>query len=158
MKVAVGSDHRGYQAKEVVKSIVGQLGHEIVDMGTDSNHPVDYPDVAYRVAMAVSKGDVDRAVLICATGIGMSISANKVPGVRAALCHDEFTAGVSRGHNDSNILCVSADQCGEGVLRRMVETWITMEFSGGRHERRVRKIEAIEQGRDPQDIKPNAPV
>jgi len=158
MKVAVGSDHRGYQAKEVVKSIVGQLGHEIVDMGTDTSHPVDYPDVAYRVALAVSKGDVDRAVLICATGIGMSIAANKVPGVRAALCHDDFTAGVSRGHNDSNILCVSADQCGEGVLRRMVETWVTMEFGGGRHERRVRKIEAIEQGKDPQDIKPNTPV
>ena len=88
----------------------------------------------------------------------MSISANKVPGVRAALCHDEFTAGVSRGHNDSNILCVSADQCGEGVLRRMVETWITTEFGGGRHDRRVRKIEAIEQGKDPRDIKPSAAV
>jgi ribose 5-phosphate isomerase B len=157
MKVAVGSDHRGYQAKDVVKSIVSQLGHELVDMGTDTHNPVDYPDIAYRVAKAVASGEVDRAVLICATGIGMSISANKVPGVRAALCHDEFTAGVSRGHNDSNILCVSADQCGEGVLRRMVETWMTMEFGGGRHERRVRKIEAIEKGQDPQDLKPGIP-
>ena len=153
MKVAVGSDHRGYQAKEIIKSIVGQLGYEFVDMGTGSQHPVDYPDVAYAVASAVSRGEIDRAVLICATGIGMSISANKVPGVRAALCHDDFTAGVSRGHNDSNILCVSADQCGEGVLRRMVETWLTTEFGGGRHDRRVRKIRVIEQGDDPREMK-----
>lgn len=150
MKVAVGSDHRGYQAKEIVKSIVKQMGHEFLDMGTDSNNPVDYPDVAFQAASAVSKHEADRAVLICATGIGMSIAANKVAGVRAALCHDEFTARVARGHNDSNVLCISADQCGEIVLRKMVETWLSTEFSAGRHERRVNKIASIEKGQDPQ--------
>ena len=149
MKIAVGSDHRGLEAKDIVKSIIGQLGHEAVDMGPMDNQPMDYPDVAYLVATAVSKGEVERAVLICATGIGMSIAANKIPGVRAALCHDEFTAGVSRGHNDSNVLCISADQSGEIMIRKMVEAWLTSEFSGGRHERRVNKISMIEQGKDP---------
>ncbi len=149
MKIAVGSDHRGLEAKEIVKSIIAQLGHEAVDMGPLDDQPMDYPDVAYLVATAVSKGEVERGVLICATGIGMSIAANKISGVRAALCHDEFTAGVSRGHNDSNVLCISADQSGEIVIRKMVEAWMTAEFSGGRHERRVNKITLIEQGKDP---------
>ncbi len=149
MKIAVGSDHRGYQAKEIVKSVITQMGHEFIDMGTASDQPVDYPDMAYQAAGAVSQGQAERAILICATGIGMSIAANKIPGVRAALCHDEFTAGVSRGHNNSNVLCFSADQTGEVVIRKMVETWLTTEFSGGRHERRVNKITLIEQGKDP---------
>lgn len=149
MKIAVGSDHRGYQAKEIVKSVITQMGHEFIDMGTATDQPVDYPDVAYQTAEAVSQGQVERGILICATGIGMSIAANKIAGVRAALCHDEFTAGVSRGHNDSNVLCFSADQTGEVVIRKMVEAWLTTEFSGGRHERRVNKIALIEQGKDP---------
>lgn len=149
MKIVVGSDHRGYRAKEIVKSIVSQMGHEHIDMGSADDRPVDYPDVAYQAATAVSAGQVDRAILICATGIGMCIAANKIAGIRAALCHDAFSAGVSRGHNNSNILCISADQTGEVVLRKMVETWLTTEFNGGRHERRVKKISAIEQGRDP---------
>jgi ribose 5-phosphate isomerase B len=149
MKVAIGSDHRGFHVKEIIKSIVTQLGHEAVDMGTANDHPVDYPDIAYVGAMAVSKKEVDRAILICATGIGMCIAANKIPGVRAALCHDDFTAGVSRGHNDSNVLCISADQIGRVVLRKMVETWLTTEFFGGRHDRRLNKIAAIEKGLDP---------
>jgi len=152
MKIAVGSDHRGYMAKEIVKSIIVQMGHEMIDMGTESERPVDYPDVAYLAARAVSRNEVDRAVLICATGIGMSITANKIKGVRAALCHDEFTAVVSRGHNDSNILCISADQTGEGLLRKMVEAWLTSDFSGGRHQRRLNKIVAIEQDKDPREI------
>ena len=151
MRVAIGSDHRGFEAKEVLKSILTQLGHEFVDMGTGSNDPVDYPDVAYRAAGAVADDTADRAILICATGIGMCIAANKVPGVRAALCHDDFTAGVSRGHNDSNVLCVSGDHCSEVILRRMVETWINTEFSAGRHQRRVSKITAIEDGKDPSE-------
>lgn len=151
MKVAVGSDHRGYDAKEIVKSIITQMGHEFVDMGTTDSEPMDYPDIAYRVSSAVSKQDVDRGILICATGIGMCIAANKIKGVRAALCHDEFTAGVSRVHNNSNVLCLGADQSGEVTLRKMVEAWLTSEFSAGRHERRVAKIEAIEQGLDPQN-------
>ncbi|MCP4452388.1 MAG: ribose 5-phosphate isomerase B [Planctomycetes bacterium] len=150
MKIAVGSDHRGYEAKEIVISIVTQMGHEFADMGTTDNHPMDYPDAAYRVATSVSSGEVDRGILICSTGIGMCIAANKIDGVRAALCHDEFTAGVSRVHNDSNVLCFGADQSGEVMLRKMVETWLTSEFSAGRHERRVAKIQAIEKGLDPQ--------
>jgi len=152
MKIIVGSDHRGFQAKEIIKSIITQMGHEFVDMGAESSHPIDYPDVAYLAARAVSNKEVDRAILICATGIGMSIAANKIEGVRAALCHDEFSAGVSRVHNDSNVLCISADQSGEVILRKMVETWLTSEFSGGRHERRVNKIAAIEQGLDPRTV------
>ena len=152
MRVAVGSDHRGFHVKEIIKSIIVQIGHEAVDLGTHSDHPVDYPDVAYLGAKAVSEKRVDRAILICATGIGMCIAANKIPGVRAALCHDEFSAGVSRGHNDSNILCISADQVGRVVLRKMVETWLTTDFAGGRHERRIRKIVAIENGQDPREV------
>ena len=152
MKVAMGCDHRGFGAREIVKSIVAQLGHELIDMGTDSDSPVDYPDVAYLAASAVSNKDVDRAILICATGIGMCIAANKVEGVRAALCHDTFSAVVSREHNDSYVLCISAEQSGEGVLRKMVEIWLTSDFTGGgRHERRVNKIGLIEQGRDPRE-------
>ncbi len=150
MKIAVGSDHRGFEAKEMVKSIVTQMGHEFSDMGTTDNRPMDYPDIAYLVAIGVSKGEVDRGILICSTGIGMCIAANKVDGVRAALCHDEFTAGVSRVHNDSNVLCFGADQSGEVMLRKMVETWLSSNFSIGRHERRVAKIQAIEKGLDPQ--------
>jgi len=151
MKIVMGCDHRGFGAKEIVKSVVAHLGHELIDMGAVSDSPVDYPDVAYQAAIAVSTKDADRAILICATGIGMCIAANKVDGVRAALCHDAFSAGVSREHNDSNVLCVSAEQSGEFVLRKMIETWLGSEFSGGRHERRVQKIGLIEQGQDPRE-------
>lgn len=153
MKVAVGSDHRGFDAKQVVKALVVQMGHECIDFGTDGTHPVDYPDLAFVVATAVSKKQVDRAILICATGLGMSIAANKVRGIRAALCHDELSAKIARDHNDTNVLCLSGDQIGEVLLRKTVEAWINTEFSGGRHQRRVNKITAIEEGRDPRDIK-----
>lgn len=153
MKIAIGSDHRGYEAKQQIMAIAAELGHECIDFGTDDNNPVDYPDLAYLAATAVSKKEADRAILACATGIGMSMAANKVPGVRAALCHDELSAQVSRDHNDANVLCLSADQVGAVLLRKMVEVWLTTEFSGGRHERRVRKIQVIEEGKDPRDIK-----
>ncbi len=156
MKVAIGSDHRGYDAKQQIKSIVTQAGHECVDFGTDGSHPVDYPDLAYIVAKAVSDGQADRAILICATGLGMSIAANKVKGIRAALCHDELSARISRDHNDTNILCLSGDQIGEVLLRKIVEAWLTTEFSGGRHQRRVSKIRAIEEGRDPRELDSNS--
>jgi ribose 5-phosphate isomerase B len=152
MKIAVGSDHRGFDAKQVVKAIVLQMGHECIDFGTDGTNPVDYPDLAYIVGQAVSNSQADRAILICATGLGMSIAANKVKGIRAALCHDELTARISRDHNDTNVLCLSGDQLGEVLLRRIVEAWISTQFSGGRHLRRVNKIAAIEQGLDPRDI------
>ena len=153
MKIAVGSDHRGYEIKEHVKVIAAELGHDSIDCGTNDSNPVDYPDTAYLAATTVSKGQADRAILICATGIGMSMAANKVHGVRAALCHDELSAQVSRDHNNSNVLCLSGDQVGEVLLRKMVEVWLNTEFSGGRHQRRVNKIEAIEQGKDPREIK-----
>ena len=153
MKIAIGSDHRGFEAKQQIKAIAVELGHECIDFGTDDNNPVDYPDLAYLAATAVSKKQADRAILACATGIGMSMAANKVPGVRAALCHDELSAQVSRDHNDANVLCLSADQVGAVLLRKIVEVWLTTEFSGGRHERRVRKIHVIEEGKDPRDIR-----
>ncbi|MEJ2649680.1 MAG: ribose 5-phosphate isomerase B [Sedimentisphaerales bacterium] len=152
MKVAVGCDHRGFETKEQIKAIINELGHECIDFGTNNNEPVDYPDTAYLAAKAVSTKQADRAILACATGIGMSMAANKVAGVRAALCHDELSAQVSRGHNDSNVLCLSGDQIGEAMLRKMVEVWLSTEFSGGRHQRRVNKIQAIEQGKDPREI------
>jgi ribose 5-phosphate isomerase B len=124
-----------------------------IDCGTDDNSPVDYPDLAYQAARAVSMKEADRAVLICATGIGMCMAANKVHGVRAALCHDELTARISRDHNDANVLCLSAEQVGAVVMRRMLDVWLNTEFCGGRHERRVKKILAIEEGRDPREIR-----
>ena len=152
MKIAVGNDHRGFEAKQLIKSIVTQLGHECIDVGTNDINPVDYPDSAYLAAKAVSKKEADRAILVCSTGLGMSIAANKIKGVRAALCHDELGARISRDHNNANVLCVSGDQTGEILLRKIVEVWINTEFSGGRHERRVKKITAIEEGKDPREI------
>ena len=152
MRVVVASDHRGFDAKQVVKAIVTQMGHECIDVGTDTATPVDYPDLAYMAGKSVSDKTADRAILICATGLGMSIAANKVRGVRAALCHDELSAQISRDHNDANVLCLSGDQLGEVLLRKVVEAWMSTEFSGGRHQRRVNKITAIEQGRDPRDV------
>ena len=153
MKIAVGSDHRGFEAKQQIKSLITQLGHECVDFGTGNSEPVDYPDTAYLAAMAVSKEQADRAILACGTGIGTSITANKIKGIRAALCHDELSAQISRHHNDANVLCVAADLTGEVLLRKIVEVWLRTEFSGGRHQRRVRKITAIEEGKDPREIK-----
>ena len=152
MKIAVGSDHRGFEPKEQIKVIAAELGHECIDCGVSSNEPVDYPDTAYLAAKAVSTKEADMAILICATGIGMSMAANKVTGIRAALCHDELSAQLSRDHNDSNVLCLSGDQISEALLRRIVEVWLNTEFSGGRHQRRVNKIQAIEQGKDPREI------
>ena len=152
MKIAVGSDHRGFDIKQQIMAIANELGHECIDVGASDNNPVDYPDLAYLAATAVSKKEADRAILSCATGIGMSMAANKVNGIRAALCHDELSSQISRDHNDANVLCLSADQIGVVLLRKMVEVWLSTEFSGGRHERRVRKIEAIEEGKDPREL------
>ncbi|MFH1616024.1 MAG: ribose 5-phosphate isomerase B [Planctomycetota bacterium] len=158
MKIAVASDHRGYEAKEQVKGIVTQLGHEAIDFGTSNSNPVDYPDLAYVAATAVSNKQADRAILVCGTGIGMSIAANKVRGVRAALCFDELNAQISRHHNDANVLCVAGDLIGAVVLRKIVETWLSTDFVGGRHQRRVNKISAIEQGVDPREETSSEPA
>lgn len=153
MKIAVGNDHRGFEAKQQIKNIVTQLGHEVIDVGSNDSNPVDYPDAAYLAATAVSKKQVDRAILVCGTGIGMCITANKIKGIRAALCNDELSARVSRHHNDANVLCISGDLTGEVLLRKIVEVWLDTEFSGGRHQRRIEKIAAIEEGKDPREIK-----
>ena len=153
MKIAIGSDHRGFEAKQQVKAIITQLGHECIDVGTTDSNPVDYPDLAYLAAMAVAKEQADRAILACSTGIGMSIAANKIKGIRAAICHDELNARISRDHNDANVLCISGDQIGEVLLRKIVEVWLSTEFAGGRHQRRVNKIAAIEEGKAPEEVK-----
>src|SRR5436190_6249989 len=146
MKIAIGSDHRGYDVKRRIVTSLRQLGHEVLDLGPEGNESVDYPDFAFQVARAVSEGGVDRGILICGTGIGMCIAANKVRGVRAAPCHDSITAEMSRRHNDANVLCLSADLLGEELIERMLRIWLETGFEGGRHARRVDKITRFEAG------------
>lgn len=144
MKIAIGSDHRGFEAKERVKALLESLGITVVDYGTDSRQPCDYTDKGFAVGCAIAEHEADRGVLLCGSGIGMSITANKVRRVRAALCHDELTAQMSRRHNDANILCLPADLVGDALMQSIVRTWLETEFEGGRHERRVRNIETFE--------------
>lgn len=148
LRVSIGADHRGSDAAQRVFDSLKQLGYEatIVD-GCDGN--CDYPEKAYLVGQQINDGDADRGVLICGTGIGMSIAANKIDGLRAALVHDELTAQLSRSHNDANVLCLSADLLGERLIDKIIEVWMKTPFEGGRHQRRVNKITAIEQNADP---------
>jgi ribose 5-phosphate isomerase B len=145
MKIAIGCDHRGIEVKQKLVELLSGMGHEVLDEGTRSAESVDYPDIARQVAQRVSQGEAERGILICGTGIGMAIAANKVSGIRAAPCHDDLTAEMSRRHNDVNVLCLSADMLGERLIDRMVEIWLTTEFEGGRHARRVRKITELEE-------------
>jgi ribose 5-phosphate isomerase B len=147
MKIAIGSDHRGVDVKRRIIALLTQLGHQMIDAGPEGREGVDYPDFAFVVAQSVSRGETERGILICGTGIGMCIAANKVAGVRAAPCHDSITAEMSRRHNDANILCLSADLLGEELIDRMVHIWLTTDFEGGRHARRVEKITRYETGR-----------
>lgn len=149
MRIAVGTDHRGYALRTKLTEIVQRLGHEVIDVGSNTSDPVDYPDIAAEVAGRVSRGDADCGILICGTGLGMCIAANKFAGVRAAPCHDEVTAEMSRRHNDLNVLCLSADLMGERLIERMVEIWLSTPFEGGRHARRVDKIRALERDNSP---------
>ena len=146
MKIAIGSDHRGFEVKRRIVTLLGQLDHEVIDVGPAGKDSVDYPDFAFQVAQAVGTGAAQRGILICGTGIGMCIAANKVPGVRAAPCHDSITAEMSRRHNDANVLCLSADLLGEELIDRMVKIWLETDFEGGRHARRVEKIVRFEGG------------
>ncbi len=146
MRIAVGSDHRGVSMRAKIVHLLNNLGHEVDDVGAFNDKSVDYPDVAAVVARKVSKKEADRGILICGTGLGMAIVANKFPGVRAAPCHDSVTAELSRRHNDLNVLCLSGDILGERLVDRLVETWLNTEFEGGRHQRRVDKVKAIERG------------
>jgi ribose 5-phosphate isomerase B len=152
MKIAIAADHRGHAAKEKVAVLLSEQGHEVVDMGTNSSRACDYTDVAFPATMAVSQEQAQRAILIDGNGIGMSIAANKISGIRAALCHDELTAEMSRRHNDTNVLCLASDVLGDELMRRIVFSWLATEFEdGGRHKRRVAKLTWIEEGRDPND-------
>ena len=150
LRIALAADHRGHRVKERVAIQLAERDCEVLDMGTNSARSCDYPDLAFPAAKAVAEGRADRAILVCGSGIGMTICANKVPGIRAALCHDELTAQMSRRHNNANVLCLASDVLGEELIRRIVLSWLSTEFEpGGRHERRVRKIGWIEQGKDP---------
>ncbi len=145
MKVAIGCDHGGLHLKEDIKSLLADGGYEVTDFGTNSTDSGDYPDIAVPVANAVANGEFDRGILICGTGIGIGIAANKVKGIRAALCHDTFSAHASREHNNANILTMGERIIGPGLARDIVKIWLTTEFEGGRHERRVAKIADIEE-------------
>jgi ribose 5-phosphate isomerase B len=152
MKVAIGADHRGASCARLLADRLRSQGHDAVILGAASGETADYPDPAFSVGRAVAAGTAERGVLIDGTGIGMSIAANKVPGVRAALVHDELTAEISRTHNDANILCVSADLLGQRLIEKIVDVWLATPFQGGRHERRLRKLAAIEAGTDPSTV------
>lgn len=158
MKIAVGADHRGSEITSQLIAMLQQQGMDVVTLGMCHDRTCDYPDVAYPVAMAVASGEVDRGILICGSGIGMCIAANKVAGIRAALVHDEIAAEMARRHNDSNVICLAADLLGLRVIERIVQTWIRTEFEGGRHARRVSKILAIEQGKDPASVSDQTPI
>jgi ribose 5-phosphate isomerase B len=143
MRIAIGSDHAGYELKEHLLQILAEQ-HELVDVGTNSRDSVDYPDYAIKVAGLVARGEVDRGILVCGTGIGMSIAANKVSGVRAALAFDLPTAGQSRRHVDANILALGAQVTGKALAVEMARVWLETPFEGGRHQKRIDKIRRIE--------------
>jgi ribose 5-phosphate isomerase B len=147
MKVAVGNDHRGVAVKHRVVGLLVELGHEVHDIGANGPAGVDYPDYAIPVAEAVCSGKADRGILVCATGHGMCIAANKVVGARAVNCRDVVDVELSRRHNDSNIMCLGADLLGEEQIERMIRTWLVTEFEGGRHTRRTEKVAAYEKAR-----------
>ena len=145
MRIAIGSDHRGFLLKSHLIEMLNQAEHEVLDVGTDSDQSVDYPDVAAAVGDHVSRQQVERGILICGTGIGMSITANKFSGVRAAPCHDAETAELSRQHNDLNVLCLAANsEDPETTAETIVRTWLKTSFEAGRHARRLEKISALE--------------
>jgi len=148
MKLAIGSDHGGWELKEeIIKFIKATTNIELIDVGTAGKDSVDYPDFGRMVSEAVSTNIVDRGILICGTGIGMSIVANRYQKVRAALCHDHFTAKMSRLHNDANVLIMGGRVVGQGVALDMVKTWLETGFEGGRHQKRLDKIQAVENKR-----------
>ena len=144
--IVIASDHAGVELKARLVAAARAAGHEVADLGPADTSSVDYPDFAHRVAAAVAAGEAERGVLICGTGIGMSITANRHPGVRAALCHDAFTAEMARRHNDANVLILGARVIEDAEAVTMVRAWVETPFEGGRHQRRLDKIKAIECG------------
>lgn len=155
MVIAIGSDHAGFELKEEIKAYLKELGIPYNDLGPQNSSSVDYPDYGEKVAEMVSKGTVKRGILICGTGIGMSIVANKFPGVRAALCNEPLCATLSRQHNDANILVMGGRLIGKVMARVILKTWLNTGFEGGRHESRLKKIAVIE-GKNKRDVAPNA--
>jgi len=144
MRIAIGCDHRGLNLKREIIDLLSQLGHSYEDFGCYDTGSVDYPDIGGRVAEAVAEGRFDHGILVCRTGIGMSMVANKVPGVRAALCHDTFSARRSREHNDANVLCLGERVIGEGLAKEIVQAYLSAEFEGGRHAQRLEKVQEWE--------------
>ncbi|MDR0468512.1 MAG: ribose 5-phosphate isomerase B [Peptococcaceae bacterium] len=145
MKIAVGSDHGGFQLKEAIKAWLVEKGYNVEDKGTHDEQSCDYPDYGKAVALEVAEGKADKGILVCGTGIGISISANKVRGIRAAVCGDTFSARMSRLHNDANVLAVGQRVTGVGLALDIVEIWLNTDFEGGRHVNRVKKIMQIEE-------------
>jgi ribose 5-phosphate isomerase B len=153
MKIAVGADHRGTQAVKMLADRLRSAGHEVVLMGSVSGEPCDYPESAFLVGHAIADHQAERGILICGTGLGMAMAANKIHGVRAVTAHDELTAEMGRAHNDANIICLSADLLGQRIIEKIVDVFLATTFEGGRHERRLKKVAAIEQGLDPSTIR-----
>lgn len=149
MKLALSADHRGVSATRQLADRLRSQNHEVALVGTLTGEMCDYPDAAYAVGELIRTGDAELGILLCGSGIGMSIAANKIKGVRAALVHDELTAEMSRSHNDANVLCLSADLLGQRLIEKIVDIWLGTQFMAGRHDRRVKKISAIEEGRNP---------
>jgi len=144
MKISIGSDHRGLLQRKVIAEAIQALGHSVDDQGSFSEEPCDYPDIAVTVCEQVTSGKTDRGILVCGTGLGMSMAANKVNGIRAALCCDIATTKLSRQHNDANVLCLAGNNFDEIQFKGLVTAWLTTDFEGGRHQRRIDKMMAIE--------------
>lgn len=145
VSIAIGCDHAGLNLKKSIKEHFQDKGVIFTDFGVETDHSVDYPDIALVVAESVASGACSHGILVCGTGIGMVMAANKVPGIRAALCHDTFTARAAREHNDANVLTLGERVTGSGLACEIVETWLKASFQGGRHEKRLAKIKAIEE-------------
>lgn len=144
MKISIGSDHHGLEHRKTIAAAITELGESPVDLGTNSNEPCDYPDIAFAVANSVVSGETRFGILVCGTGIGMSIAANKVAHIRAAVCHDQNTAELSRQHNDANVLCLPGKSLDAEQMTAIVKLWLRTDFEAGRHARRVDKIVAFE--------------
>ncbi len=145
MRIAIGADHAGFELKQILAADLRRLGHEVIDQGTDSDQPVDYPDFAEAVGNAVLAGEAERGILVCGSGVGASISANKLPGIRAGLCHDGYSARQGVEHDDMNVLVLGARIIGVELARELVERFLAAQFNGEeRHRRRVDKISALE--------------
>lgn len=146
MRISISSDHAGFPLKESLREFLEELGHDVLDMGTDSEQPVDYPGITAAAARAVAEGRVDRAIVLGGSGQGEQMAANKIHGVRAALCHDLYLAEMSRRHNDANVLAMGGRVVASALAREIVRVWLETPFDGGRHARRVEQLGEIERG------------